>query len=317
MREAPIARTARLAVVGFWASFASMVFFAFGALNPYLSAAQAPFKTGIEVVSLSVTVSDRSGEPVSDLKVEDFDIREDGAPQKVTYFSPGGDVSEVPLHIGLLFDTSESMERDLSFSRGAAIKFLGMFPRALDFTLVDFDTEVRSARFSQAEFPRLVARIRNRPAKGNTALYDALSIYLGGAFDQAGRKVLLLYTDGGDTTSSRSWPEAVRILRASDVTVYSIGFMANQRASDRVQQQSRLTEMAHLTGGAAFFPSVMKELDTMYARIADEVQAQYTVGYISTNSARNGTWRKVNVRVVRPGARLAVRTREGYFAPSK
>ena len=192
-----------------------------------------------------------------------------------------------------------------------------MFPKAEDFTLVDFDTEVRSARFSQTEFPRLVARIRNRPAKGNTALYDALSIYLGGAFDQAGRKVLVLYTDGGDTTSSRSWPEAIRILRASDVTVYSIGFMANQRVSDRVLQQSRLTEMANLTGGAAFFPGVMKELDAMYARIGNEVHAQYTLGYVSTNAARNGSWRKVSVRAVRPGTRLAVRTREGYFAPSK
>ena len=161
----------------------------------------------------------------------------------------------MPLHIGLLFDTSESMEQDLSFSRGAAIKFLGMFPKALDFTLVDFDTEVRCPRFSQSEFPRLVERIRNRPPKGFTALYDALSVYLGGAFDQTGRKVLVVYTDGGDTTSSRSWPEAIRILRASDVTVYPIGFMANQRVSDRVLQQVRLTEMANLTGGTAFFPT--------------------------------------------------------------
>src|SRR5207248_2183965 len=144
-----------------------------------------------------------------DLSAADFDVREDGVAQALMYFSGGGDTAEVPLHLGLLFDTSESMERDLSFSRSAAIKFLGMFPSAADFTLVDFDTEVRAARFSHDEFARLVARIRNRAAKGFTALYDALSVYLGGAFDQTGRKILVLYTDGGDTTSSRSWPETV------------------------------------------------------------------------------------------------------------
>jgi Ca-activated chloride channel homolog len=282
-----------------------------------LSAAQSPFRTGVDVVSFSVTVASRTGTPVGDLKAEDFEVREDGAPQTLTYFSPGGDASEVPLHIGLLFDTSGSMERDLSFSRGAAIKFLGTFPNAVDFTLVEFDTEVRAARFSQSEFPRLVERIRNRPAKGFTALYDALSVYLGGAFDQTGRKVLVLYTDGGDTTSSRSWPEATRILRASDVTVYPIGFMANQHASDRVTQQARLGEMAALTGGLAFFPTAMKELEEMYARIGKDMRAQYTLGYTSTNTARNGTWRKVSIRVARPGQRLVIRTREGYFGPSK
>jgi Ca-activated chloride channel family protein len=282
-----------------------------------VSAAQRPFRTGIDVVSLAVTVADRAGAPVEDLTAEDFEVLEDGAPQKLTYFSGRGDTSDIPLHLGLLFDTSGSMERDLAFSRSAAIKFMGTFPNAADFTLVDFDTEVRAARFSQAEFPQLVARIRNRPAKGFTALYDALSVYLGGAFDQTGRKVLVLYTDGGDTTSSRSWPETVRILKASDVTVYPIGFMANQRSANRFVQRSRLMEMAELTGGAAFFPTDMKELDTLYSRIADEMRAQYMLGYVSTNTAKNGTWRKVSVRVLRPGRRLVVRTREGYFAATR
>jgi Ca-activated chloride channel family protein len=93
--------------------------------------------------------------------------------------------------------------------------------------------------------------------------------------------------------------------------------MENQRASDRIAQQSRLRDMAGLTGGTAFFPGTMKDLDPLYARISDEVRAQYTLGYISTNTARNGAWRKVGVRVTRPGARLTVRTREGYFAVSK
>ena len=280
--------------------------------------AGAAYQSGIDVVDFTVTVIDRSGKPLADLKAEDFDIREDGVPQTLSYFSAGSDEAGVPLHIGLLFDTSESMELDLAFSRTAAIKFLSAFPKAIDFSLVDFDTEVRAARFLQSEFPRLVERIRNRPAKGSTALYDALGVYLGGAFDQTGRKVLVLYTDGGDTTSSRSWSEAVRLLKASDVTIYPIGFMGHQHGASRLVQQSRLTEMATLTGGLAFFPTMIKELDAMYGRIADEMHAQYALGYVSTNATRDGRWRKVSVKLARPGSpRLIVRTREGYFAAAK
>jgi Ca-activated chloride channel family protein len=280
--------------------------------------AQYSYKTGIDLVGFTVTVIDRSGKLLADLKPADFDIREDGVPQTLAYFSPGSDEADVPLHIGLLFDTSESMEQDLSFSRSAAIKFLSAFPRAVDFSVVDFDSEVRAARFSQSEFPRLVERIRNRRAKGFTALYDALSVYLGGAFDETGRKVLVVYTDGGDTSSSRSWSETVRLLKASDVTVYPIGFMAHQSGSSRFLQQGQLSEMAALTGGLAFFPSVMKELDAMYGRIADEMHAQYTLGYLSTNLAHDGKWRNVAIKVTRPGfTRLVIRTRQGYFAATK
>jgi Ca-activated chloride channel homolog len=285
-------------------------------LFAYPATAQS-YRTGVDVVSFSVTVVDRHGTPVSDLTAGDFEIQEDGVPQTLAYFSPGADEAGIPLHVGLLFDTSESMEQDLAFSRGAAIRFLRLFPRAMDFSLVEFDTEVRAARFSQSEFPRLVERIRNRPAKGFTALYDAISVYLGGAFDQAGRKVLVVYTDGGDTTSSRSWAETVRLLRDSDVTVYPVGFMGHQSGSSRLVQQSRLSEMARLTGGMALFPAMLKQLDSMYARIADEMRAQYSLGYISSQTARNGAWRKVAIRLAHPASgRLIVRTREGYFAPT-
>jgi Ca-activated chloride channel family protein len=171
----------------------------------------------------------------------------------------------------------------------------------------------------QNEFPRLVARIRNRPAKGMTALFDALSVYLGAAFDQNGRKVLVIYTDGGDSSSSRTWNEAARLLKASDVTVYPIGFMANQgQGAARLVQQGRLNEMASLTGGIALFPIGIKELDAMYTRISDEIHSQYTLGYVSSNTAKDGKWRKVDVKVKRPASnRLIVRTRQGYFAATK
>ena len=145
-----------------------------------------------------------------------------------------------------------------------------------------------------------------------------MTIYLGSAFDQAGRKVLVLYTDGGDTSSSRSWDETVRLLRASDVTVYSIGFVANSRGSERLGLQSKLTEIARVTGGKAVFPGSMKELEPVYDTIADEIHAQYLLGYVPTNAAKDGKWRKVEIKLKRPPPdRMHVRSREGYFAPAK
>ena len=277
--------------------------------------AQFSYKTGIDVAGFTVTVVDREGETVEGLKAVDFDVREDGVPQAVTYFMSGAGADGVPLHIGLLFDTSVSMERDLAFSRNAAIKFLKTFSNAVDFTLVEFADDVRAARFSQSEFPRLVERIRSSKAKGRTSLYDAVTVYLGNAFDQTGRKVLVIFTDGDDTSSSRRWDETVRLLRASDVTVYPMGFLSN-RGSSRLMLQSKLMEIARLTGGRAAFPGSMKELDPMYASIAAEIQGQYVLGYVPTNAARDGKWRKVEIKIKRPPSeRLQLRTREGYFAP--
>ena len=289
-------------------------------LSVLSAGAQFSYKTGVDVAAFAVTVSGREGQSVEGLKADDFDVREDDVPQALTYFvsgvdDAGGDAA--PLHIGLLFDTSESMDRDLAFSRNAAIKFLKTFSTALDFTLVEFADDVRAARFSQTEFPRLVERIRSSKAKGRTSLYDAVTVYLGSAFDQTGRKVLVIFTDGDDTSSSRRWDETLRLLRASDVTVYPMGFLSN-RGSARLMLQSKLMEIARLTGGRAVFPGSLKELDSMYAAIAAEIRSQYVLGYVPTNSARDGKWRKVEIKVKRPASeRLQVRTREGYFAPVK
>jgi Ca-activated chloride channel family protein len=280
-------------------------------------AGQFRYKTGIDVAGFAVTVVDKAGEPVQNLEADDFVVKEDGAPQSVSYFSTAAAQDTVPLHIGLLFDISESMQRDLGFSRNAAIKFLNTFPKAEDFTLVEFSDDVRAARFSQAEFPRLVERIRNGKAKGRTSLYDAASVYLGGAFDQTGRKVLVIYTDGDDTASSRTWDDTLRTLRASDVTVYPIGFFAG-RGSPRLMLQSRLNEIARLTGGRALFPDSMKELEPMYESIAREIHGQYLLGYVPTNALRDGKWRKVVITLKNPPSQnVQLRTREGYFAPAK
>jgi Ca-activated chloride channel family protein len=208
------------------------------------------------------------------------------------------------------------MGEDIGFTRTAAVRFLNTLTEAADVTIVDFDSEVRAARYEQREFARVIERIRGSKARGQTALFDAIGVYLDGAAAQEGRKVMLLYTDGGDTRSAISFRDIMELVKASDVTIYTVGMLDHQSASSRVQQQMVLRQLAETSGGRAVFPASAKELDTIYEQLAAEIRAGYTIGYVSTNDKADGTWRKVEIRLLRPDARnLRVRSRPGYFAP--
>lgn len=290
-------------------------------LAPPLAAraqAQTTFRTGVDVVNFGVAVLDKQGGAVDTLQPKDFVILEDGKPQDIQYFSKGAESAvPMPLHVGLLFDVSGSMAADMEMARSAAIKFLNRLTRAEDLTIVDFDTEVRLARYSQQDFPRLVERLRGRQADGWTALYDALGMFLDGANQQEGQKVLVLYTDGGDTRSTMTWADVLTALRASDVTVYTIGFLQHQ-GSARSDQQIKLQQIADTTGGQSFFPMSLKEIDKVYDRIVRELEGRYMLGYVSSNQTPDGAWRPVEIKVTRPGFKdVKIRTRKGYFAPYK
>ena len=151
-----------------------------------------------------------------------------------------------------------------------------------------------------------------------TAFYDALGVYLDGAFSQDGHKILLLYTDGGDTRSRIRFNVLLDLVRASDVTAYVVGFQGRRRTALRMREQLQLEEVAELTGGQAYFPSSVDELDEIYARIRDELENRYSLGYVSTDPTTDGAWRRVTITLQdtpNDPARLEIRTREGYFAP--
>ena len=280
-------------------------------------AQQPTFKTGIDLVNVSAVVTDKRGNLVTNLTRADFEVFEDGKKQEISYFSRGDDdVSMQPeLHLGLLMDVSESMGEDLAFTKTAAVKFLNMLTDARDITVMDFDTEVRAARYSQAEFARLIERIRSKKVGGNTAIYDAVGMYLDGAGGQDGRKIMLLYTDGGDTRSTLSFSQLIDLLKASDVTVFVIGLLEHQSAFTRNEQRTTILRIAETTGGEALFPTSTKQLEEMYAKVVAQVRAQYTLGYTSTNPKTDGAWRKVEIRPRKDDRGLRVRSRQGYFAP--
>jgi len=296
---------------------------------PVALGAQARFRSGIDLIHVGVTVLDENGHFVTDLKADDFELYEEGRKQKVAFFSGcrpedgedgrsahGVDAEERLMRLGLLLDTSGSMDSDIAMARSGAVKFLNTFPNARDITLVDFDTEVRIARYGQADFPRLVERIRSRKPDGWTALYDALGAYLDGSFDLDGRKVMVLYTDGGDTRSAVTFAEAVDMLRAADVTLYVIGFLENQPPSVRNPHRMRLMQLAEVTGGEAFFPSSSRMIQEIFDKVAAQIHAQYSLGFTSSNARRDGKWRRLEVRLVGTGhEELKVQSRPGYYAP--
>ena len=306
------------------ASSASLaVALALGSVCMNAAPQQTPvFRSGVDLVNVAATIVDRKGNLITDLTADDFEIYEDGRKQTIRFFAAGDPVAPgnpgPPLHLGVLLDVSESMGEDIAFTKTAAIKFLNRLLDAVDIVVIDFDTEVRAARFSQDEFARVVERIRQKKASGFTALYDAIGVYLDGAGSQDGRKVMLVYTDGGDTRSAMAYSELIDLLKASDVTVYAIGALEHQSGFTKDDQRMKLQQIAEVTGGQAFFPVGVKDLDSVYDKVVAEIRAQYTLGYLSTNEKTDGTWRKVEIRMVRkPGRDLRVRARKGYFAPFK
>jgi Ca-activated chloride channel family protein len=302
-REAPVTRTIAILIC----------------LATLSVAAQQPgtFRATVDLVHFSVTVVDKQGKPVTGLTKDDFAVIERGKPQAVKFFSSGEPEAAPPLHVGLLLDTSGSMAADLKDARSAAIKFVNTLDHAEDVTLVDFDTEVRVARFAPESYPRLVERIRARKPNGWTALYDAIGVYLNGAQQLEGQKVLVLYTDGGDTRSSITFSEMLTLCKASDVTVYAVGYMEHQ-GSGRMAQRQELERVANLTGGQAYFPGVAKDLDGVFEKIREELAARYSLGYLSTDARTDGAWRSVEIKLLKPDLKnVRLRTRTGYFAPYK
>ena len=236
------------------------------------------------------------------------------ASHKPSSSSPAGRISRrTELHIGLLFDTSGSMDADIKMSRSAAIKFLNTMNYARDMTLVDFDTEVRVTKFSQQDFPRLVersVRAPERPAKER----DALGVYSRRRRGRRRAQDSVIFTDGGDTRSAIRFGDAMTLIRASDVMVYAMGSCRISPAA-----RGRISASADADGdrkrGSAFFPTTMKEIEEAHDTIVSQVRA-HTFGYVSTNTATDGHWRKVEIRVRQPaGNGVRIQARKGYFAP--
>ncbi len=276
------------------------------------------FPVVLDLVNVTVTVRDEHGGLVSDLTQDDFTVLEDGRPQPVRLFAPAAtkeERAELVLNLGMLFDTSESMRKDLRLSQQSATRFLESIPRARDLVLVFFDRDIRISRYNSENQQGIFSRILETQGSGHTALRDAIAVYLSRVADTPGRKVLVIFTDGDDTTSQVPPQEVQRLVRSSEVTVYPVAFPGEHRpnSTDALRARSFLYGLAEATGGQVFSPSASRELAAIYQTILDELGSQYVLGYTSDNTRRDGRFRRITVELKRP--ELKLRHRKGYDAP--
>jgi Ca-activated chloride channel family protein len=280
------------------------------------------FTNTLDLVRITVTVRDEKGALVTDLKPEDFTITEDGRPQELDLFAraadpEGGDEARekaLTLDLGLLMDTSSSMEPVLKLSQQAAIRFLDGVPRARDLLTIFFDRDIRISRYDSEHQQGLFERILATRGADMTALYDAIAVYLSRAEDTHGRRVAVIFTDGEDTASNVRFQELVDMVRGSAVTIYMIGFQSRSPTNLKAMTASSvMRKLADITGGRTFFPSSYRDLPGIYEQILDDLGGQYVLSFESTNKTADGKFRKLKVAVNRPGLRVI--HREGYYAP--
>ena len=274
------------------------------------------FRSGVDVVNVTVAVRDDAGKLVTDLAQPDFTLYEDGRPQKIRVFArafePGRD-ELLALDLGLLMDTSESMVQNLRLSRLAAVRFLDTVPRARELILIFFDEDIRISKYDSENQQGLIERIQQVTGGRNTCLYDAVAVYLSRIQGTTGRKVLVLFTDGEDSQSELSEMDMNKLVRSSPVTIYSIAFSPDGITNSSRASKSRrvLHHLADLTGGEVFAPSTYRDLPGIYDKILDELKGQYVIGYVPDRGGSDSKrFHRLKVEVGRKG--LHVRHREGY-----
>lgn len=278
------------------------------------------FRGGVDFVPLQVTVTDRTGRYVTDLTRDDFVVLEDGVKQDVAFFDTG-----IPLALALLLDTSASMEGKLATAQEAATGFVRRLQPGDVASVVDFDSRVRMLHGFTNDRVALEEAIHQTKADGTTALYNAVYI----AVQQLSklrleqemlsppRRALIVLSDGDDTSSLMALDDVLDAAVRADTVIYTIGIGSGDASPDENFEGTRFTlrRLAQQTGGRAFFPLDAGDLIGVYRDIREELSHQYLLAYQASNARTDGGWRRISVHVTRTG--LRVRTRPGYYAPSR
>jgi Ca-activated chloride channel family protein len=274
---------------------------------------QQPVKIDVDLVLVNAAVTDHDGRPVTGLDQKHFRVWEDKVRQDIRYFS----TEEIPASVAVIFDISGSMAPRLAVARNAVAKFLNAGSPEDEYSLIQFANRPDVVQ----DFTTDAVELRNRMAlvggRGATALYDA--VYLG--IEQLRhahnpRKALLLITDGEDNHSRYNFADVKRLAMESDIQLFAIGisgFVIPTMTKGHKTGNEVLQELVDLTGGEAFFTSDTRRLSEICDRIAESLKAEYVIGYASTNTANDGKWRKLQVKLEQV-SHANVHARSGYYA---
>lgn len=279
--------------------------------------AQEPrFRAGVDLVSLNVTVMDGT-RYVPDLNQEDFEIYEDGARQNVTFFSR----TQQPIALAILLDTSASMNERLDTAQEAAIGFARRMRKEDVIEVIDFDSQVRILQSFTNDPAALEKAIRGTDVNGSTSLYNAIYISLkelkkvkASSAEDIRRQAIVVLSDGDDTSSLVPYEEVLDLAKRSETAIYAVGLRpSGAYRTEFKEAEFVLKQLAQETGGRAYFVTTASELPKIYEQISEELANQYSLAYTSRNPMRNGAWRRIVVRVNKPG--VTARTRQGYYGP--
>jgi Ca-activated chloride channel family protein len=269
-------------------------------------------RSDVSLVSLITSVMDKNGRPAIGLTQDDFEVYEEGVKQKIEIFEPE---TQQPLDLALMIDSSLSEIKDLEFESDAASQFIQKLVRPSDrlavYQFADAVTQI--APFS-SNVPTLQAALRRIVPGDGTALYDA--VYLGAQAlgrNPAGRRhVIVLVTDGGETTSRADFETARRAALRADVLLYTILVRVVKNEGGRnTAGEHALETIGDSTGGAIYFPNGVSDLPAMFEQIDRELRTQFRLGYYPNPRPPDGTYRNLEVRVK---CDCKVRNRKAYFS---
>lgn len=286
------------------------------------AAEQAPiplYRAGVELVALPVVVTDGQQKLVPGLEEGQFAVFEDGVRQDITFFAS----SHVPLDLALLLDTSASMYDKIGRLQEAASGFLSTVGPEDRVSVIDIKDTVRTLHPMDGDLAAARRAIASTTPTGGTALYNGLyttlkeMVRLRRDDESVRRQAIAVFSDGDDTASLVAFDDVLEAARQAGVSVYTI--LLRTSVAPKTTGEKRFTSesefslkaLAQETGGRAFFPDDIRQLVGVYARIAEELANQYAIGYASSNTRHDGSYRRVSVQVTSP-AGLTARTRTGY-----
>jgi Ca-activated chloride channel family protein len=263
---------------------------------------EVQFTSSVNLVEVYASVVDGKGEPVRGLTAEDFEVLEDGVPQKISAFTAG----EFPLTVALALDTSFSMAgKPLAIVKGAARAFLNALRPSDEAVLIGISSQVTVLAHAQTARPQQITALEHLSAWGTTPLYDAIVAAIETIDGARGRRALVILSDGDDRYSETSSGDALSRARRSNVMVFPVALGKTRPPF--------FAEIATVSGGRSFHARGLEGLEGTLKQVAVQLREQYLLGYSPTRPPTSGAneWRSISVRVKAPG--VSVRARDGYF----